>query len=92
MGEQFHSLIDVTIVYPHGAPSFWEVISRGLPEVVVRVRELPVPVEWFTGDYAEDSAFREGVHAWVRTLFREKDEEITAILASRAPSSGPPVR
>lgn len=92
MGAQLKGLVDVTIVYPHGAPTFWDVISRGLPEVVVRVRELPVPVEWFTGDYAEDPAFREGVQAWVRTLFREKDEEIASILASRTPSAGPPAR
>ncbi|MBK9375505.1 MAG: acyltransferase [Holophagales bacterium] len=92
MGEQLKGLVDVTIVYPHGSPTFWDAISRGLPEVVVRVRERPIPVAWFTGDYADDAAFREGVQAWVRRLFREKDEEIASILASRAPAAGPPAR
>lgn len=92
MGEQLKGLVDVTIVYPHGSPTFWDAISRGLPEVVVRVRERAIPVEWFTGDYVEDAPFREGVQAWVRTLFREKDEEIASILASRAPAATPPVR
>jgi 1-acyl-sn-glycerol-3-phosphate acyltransferase len=86
MGAQLQGIVDVTIVYPHGSPTFWDLISRGLPEVVVRVRERAIPEEWFRGDYAEDAAFREGVQAWVRALFREKDEEIDAILASRAPS------
>ena len=92
MGEQLKGLVDVTIVYPHGSPTFWDAISRGLPEVVVRVRERAIPVAWFTGDYADDAAFREGVQAWVRTLFREKDEEIASILASRTPAAGPAVR
>ncbi len=92
MGAQLKGLVDVTIVYPHGTPTFWDAISRGLPEVVVRVSERAIPVEWFTGDYTDDAAFREGVQAWVRTLFREKDEEIESILASRALPGGPTVR
>lgn len=88
MGAQLAGLVDVTIVYPHGSPTFWEAISRGLPEVVVRVRERAIPEEWFQGDYAEDAVFREGVQAWVKNLFREKDAEIGAILASRTPSAG----
>jgi 1-acyl-sn-glycerol-3-phosphate acyltransferase len=85
MGTQLKGLVDVTIVYPHGSPTFWDAISRGLPEVVVRVRERTIPDAWFTGDYAEDSAFREEVQAWVKALYRENDEEIASILASRAP-------
>jgi len=88
MGPQLAGIVDVTIVYPDGSPTFWDLISRGLPEVVVRVRRREIPVSWFTGDYAEDTAFREGVQAWVRALFREKDEEIDAILSARASSGG----
>ena len=31
MGEHFHSLIDVTIVYPGGAPNFWEFVCGKAP-------------------------------------------------------------
>lgn len=88
MGTQLKGLVDVTIVYPHGSPTFWDAISRGLPEVVVRIHERPIPEDWFTGDYAEEAAFREGVQAWTRELFREKDGEIASILASRGPGAG----
>ena len=27
MGEQFEALLDVTIVYPHGTPTFWQLLS-----------------------------------------------------------------
>jgi 1-acyl-sn-glycerol-3-phosphate acyltransferase len=92
MGTQLNGLVDVTIVYPHGVPTFWDVISRGLPEVVVRIRERAIPEEWFKGDYAGDAAFREGVQAWVKSLFREKDDEIVSIFASRTASAAPPAR
>ncbi|MBK6405449.1 MAG: hypothetical protein IPF66_10620 [Holophagales bacterium] len=81
----------MTIVYPHGSPTFWDAISRGLPEVVVRVQERAIPVEWFTGDYADDTAFREGVRRGEKAL-PGKDGEIASILASRAPAAGPPAR
>jgi 1-acyl-sn-glycerol-3-phosphate acyltransferase len=81
MGPQLSGIVDVTIVYPHGSPTFWDLISLGLPEVVVRVRRREIPAGWFTGDYAEDGPFREGVQAWVTELYREKDAEIDALLA-----------
>jgi 1-acyl-sn-glycerol-3-phosphate acyltransferase len=82
MGAQLKGVVDVTIVYPHGRPTFWDLISLGLPEVVVRVRELPIPAEWFSGDYAEDAGFRERVQAWVRALWAEKDEAIGSLQAA----------
>jgi 1-acyl-sn-glycerol-3-phosphate acyltransferase len=90
MGPQLRGVVDVTIVYPHGSPTFWDLIARGLPEVVVRIREQPIPAGWFAGDYAEDVTFRDGVQAWVIALFKEKDDEIAAILASRDPGPGAP--
>ncbi len=85
MGPQLAGIVDVTIVYPHGRPTFWDLISRGVPAVVVRVREREIPPSWFEGDYAEDAPFRAGVQAWLKALFREKDEEIAGILGSGVP-------
>ncbi len=82
MGPVLRSLLDVTIVYPAGRPTFWDLISRGLPGVVVRAREVPVPPEWFTGDYQGDGAFRERVQAGVREIWEAKDREIESLLAA----------
>lgn len=81
MGPQLAGIVDVTIVYPGGSPTFWDLISRGLPDVVVRVRPREIPPGWFQGDYVEDAAFRESVQDWVKKLFREKDAEIAALLS-----------
>jgi 1-acyl-sn-glycerol-3-phosphate acyltransferase len=84
MGETLRSFLDVTIVYPGGRPTFWDLISRGVPQVVARVREIPIPPEWFTGDYQADAVFREGVQTFVRRLWEEKDAEIGQVLAATA--------
>ncbi len=76
LGPSLRSLLDVTLVYPAGTPSFWDLISRGIPRIVVRVRELAIPEEWFAGDYQEDPAFRERLQTTVRRIWEEKDEEI----------------
>ena len=79
----------MTIVYPHGRPTFWDLISLGLPRVVVRVRELPIPGDWFASDYTENAELREGVQAWMRRLWDAKDETISGLLLPRDASAGP---
>ncbi|WP_417070141.1 acyltransferase [Niveibacterium terrae] len=73
MGEQFDSMLDVTILYPHGVPTFWDILSGGVHEVRVRVREIAIPRDLIDGDYERDAAFRARVQAWVHTMWQEKD-------------------
>jgi 1-acyl-sn-glycerol-3-phosphate acyltransferase len=80
MGEQFHSLVDVTIVYPAGAPTFWQFLCGRMPRVIVRARQVPIPPEFCRGDYEGDSAFRATFHRWLEELWAEKDRQIEALL------------
>ena len=82
MGAQLYSLLDVTIVYPGGRPTFWDLVSRGVPSIVVRVREIPIPRDWLTGDYEGDATFRDSVKEFVRRLWEEKDAFVTETLSS----------
>ena len=85
MGERFHSLVDVTIVYPGGRPDIWQFISGQVPEVVVRVRQREIPPALMTGDYGGDPAFRGRFLQWLEGLWAEKDAQIGQLLdASRA--------
>ena len=83
MGSQFQSLIDVTIVYPDGVPSFWTFASGRAGRIVVRVRELPIPAEFCTSDYTADPAFRARFHRWLAGVWAAKDAQIDALLAGR---------
>jgi 1-acyl-sn-glycerol-3-phosphate acyltransferase len=82
MGPQFRSLLDATIVYPDGAPTFWQFACGRVTRVVVRVRALPIPAEFCTGSYAADAGFRRRFGRWLDELWREKDGQIEALLAA----------
>lgn len=74
MGERFQSLLDVTIFYPGGAPSFFEMLAGRMRDVVVHLRERPIPADLAAGNYAADPEFRARLQAWIGELWREKDE------------------
>lgn len=80
MGEQMTSILDVTIVYPQGAVSFWDMLCGRLRDVIVRVREIPV-TETLQGDYFNDDAYRSWFQEWLNQLWHEKDARIAAIKA-----------
>ncbi|MDF2463953.1 MAG: acyltransferase [Ramlibacter sp.] len=80
MGERFRSLVDVTIVYPAGRPTFWDFLCGRTPAITVRARQLPIPVEFCAGDYAGDPAFRSRFQRWLDQLWHEKDVQIEALL------------
>lgn len=81
LGAKFDSLLDVTIVYPAGAPSFWEFLCGRVPTIVVRVRQVPIPAEFAGGDYAADTAHRKALQRWLQRIWREKDETIARLLS-----------
>ena len=86
MGDKFQAILDVTIVYPDGAPTFNDFLLGNVRRIVVRVRSLPIPRHLMQGDYAQDPAFREAFSQWVQQLWREKDDQITALLQSANPA------
>ena len=80
LGDRLTSMLDVTIVYPGGTPSFWDLISGQIDRVRVDVRAVPIDPAWQGRDYAEDAEFRERFQAFVRDLWAEKDRRIEAML------------
>jgi 1-acyl-sn-glycerol-3-phosphate acyltransferase len=80
LGERFDSLLDVTIVYPGGAPTFWQFLCGEVPGVVVRLSRVPIPPEFCAGDYQGDPRFRKAIQRWLQDMWREKDRRIEAIL------------
>lgn len=81
MGSRFRALLDSTIVYPQGAPSFWQFACGRTGPVIVRVRQVPIPPVFCTADYGTDAAFRRNFHRWLAGHWQEKDEEIDGLLA-----------
>jgi 1-acyl-sn-glycerol-3-phosphate acyltransferase len=80
LGDRFDSLLDVTVVYPDGSPSFWGFLRGDMTRVIVEVERRPIPHDFATGDYAGDPAFRKRVQGWLQALWSDKDARIDALL------------
>jgi 1-acyl-sn-glycerol-3-phosphate acyltransferase len=79
LGEKFHSLLDITIVYPDGIPTFWEFLCGKVKRITVRMRTLEIPKQFLHGDYEGDPVFRDAMHKWVQQLWRDKDKQIETL-------------
>ena len=86
MGEQFEALIDVTLVYPAGVPRFWDLLCGRVPQVVVRVRQRPIPDAVLGGDPVGDKAYRQRLADWTEAQWSEKDALIDRLKASPGPA------
>ena len=79
MGEQLHSIVNVTIRYPHGVPGFWDLLCGRLDAVQVRFEEVAIPENFIGHNYDQDEEYRQQFQAWVNQLWEEKDAQISAL-------------
>jgi 1-acyl-sn-glycerol-3-phosphate acyltransferase len=84
MGAGLEAILDVTLVYPAGRPSFADLFAGRVPEVRVDVRERAIPRELAGGDYQNDAAFRRRFQDWMNALWAEKDATIERMLREAA--------
>ncbi len=75
MGGQLHRMLDVTILYPEGIPTYWDYACGRVKRIQVHIRQLPIPAE-LIGDYTEDVGFRANFQQWVNQLWQHKDDQI----------------
>ncbi|MCA6063942.1 acyltransferase [Thalassolituus marinus] len=80
MGEQFSSVLDVTIHYPDFVPTFWEFMQGKMPRCTVLVEELPIPQDLRNGDYENDADYRSRFQQWVHELWEKKDAQLDALI------------
>lgn len=73
MGEQLHTMLNITIHYPDKNHGFWALLSGRVQRVVVRVETLAIPPELRNRDYLQDDAYRLQVQQWVGDLWEQKD-------------------
>ncbi|ASP40258.1 acyltransferase [Bacterioplanes sanyensis] len=81
MGDQFKSVVDVTIHYPDGAPTFWEFLQGKMTRCVVHIDEKDIPAALRSGDYENDDDYRQQFQHWVQSLWQDKDQLLTELAA-----------
>ncbi|MCP5170266.1 MAG: acyltransferase [Hahellaceae bacterium] len=76
MGDYIHTLLNITLVYPYGRPTFKDFICGRVKEVRMRVEQVQIPAHLLNGNYAEDAEHRENFKQWLHELWLEKDKKI----------------
>jgi len=81
LADQLDGLIDVTIVYPTGTgeappPTFWQLVSGQIPQIVVRAQQREIPAELLGREFRSDRNFRSDLQAWIDQQWLEKDATI----------------
>ncbi|MCW8040129.1 MULTISPECIES: acyltransferase [Acinetobacter] len=84
LGDKIDALVDMTIVYPDGAPGYGEFWLGEVPRIAVNLRKIEVPAWVLEGNYDEDAVFREKFQIWVDGLWAEKDQLIGKMKAQYA--------
>ncbi|TNL53669.1 acyltransferase [Acinetobacter bereziniae] len=77
LGDQIDALVDMTIVYPDGAPGYGEFWLGEVPRIAVNMRKIEIP-DWVPGgNYEDDAEYRQRFQNWVDQLWAEKDQLIS---------------
>jgi len=87
LGNDIDALVDMTIVYPDGAPGYSEFWLGDVPRIAVNLRKLDIPAWVLAGNYEEDADFREQFQQWVDQLWAEKDQLIEQMKAKYSTSN-----
>tara|TARA_R110000868_G_scaffold67333_2_gene199924 strand:- start:714 stop:1607 length:894 start_codon:yes stop_codon:yes gene_type:complete len=87
MGDKLHKLLDVTIHYPQGTPSFWQFVCGKVRHinVVIKVFSIEdlVKNDIFAADYFENPAQREKFQLWLSALWQQKDQDLKKLTMSQ---------
>jgi 1-acyl-sn-glycerol-3-phosphate acyltransferase len=80
MGGQLHQLIDVTIFYPAGTPSFWDFINGSVSKIKLHVDVKPLkglfPEDVKVMDYFENPEQRARFQQWLNQQWQAKDQRL----------------
>jgi len=76
MGQQFDSLLDVTIIYPEEQHSLWDFLCRRVKSIKVHIRQLPIPSQFTNSSLVEDDKIQLEFRNWLNDNWLEKDNLI----------------
>lgn len=80
MGDSIETLVDVTIAYPDGAPTFWDFICGRVKDIRMEIHTVEIPSHLKGRDYSADGEHRRNVKDWLAEQWRAKDERLERML------------
>ncbi|KTD16306.1 acyltransferase [Legionella jordanis] len=76
MGQQFNSILDVTIIYSNANHSLWDFLCRRMDVIKVHIRQLPIPKQFIGNSLLENQDTQEEFRNWLNRSWEEKDHLI----------------
>ena len=91
LGEDIDGILDMTIVYPDGVPSYGDLWKGDIKRLGVDLRYIDMPEGLFEsikqGGYENDEQTKAQMFDWVEQIWHQKDQRITDMLADFAEST-----
>jgi len=85
LGKEMDGILDMTIVYPDGVPTYSDLWKGNIKRLGVDVRHVEIPDALFdavkNGGYEHDEAIKAQMFAWIEEMWHQKDKRISAMLA-----------
>jgi 1-acyl-sn-glycerol-3-phosphate acyltransferase len=75
LGDFFHKILNITIIYPPRQVSLLDFLSGNIKKIVVEVETIPITKDWL-GDYENDRQFRIYFQRKLNELWEKKDQLI----------------
>jgi 1-acyl-sn-glycerol-3-phosphate acyltransferase len=80
MGERLSKLVDVTIFYPDGVPTYWDFVCGKVKSVHVNVNVYSIPKLFENGifgpDYFDNAEQKARFHDWLNTMWTDKNQQL----------------
>ena len=83
MGEQLQGLVNVTLYYPQGKPTLWDLLSGQIKRIVMRIEITEIPEQFIGKSYDQDMNYRAEFQDWVNQMWHEKDQQLSDLIAAQ---------
>ncbi len=80
MGEQLHGILNTTLCYPDGRPTFWQLMCGQIQRISLHIELLEVPKNFIGRNYATDADYRAEFQEWINQIWLEKDQQLTRLI------------
>ncbi len=74
--DALQSAIDMTITYPGGAPTFWQLVSGQVPKIKVQAVLRPIDPGLLGVDFRGNPEAKRQLKDWLESIWMEKDQAI----------------
>ncbi len=79
MGENLNKIVDVTIYYPEGIPTFVDFLCGKVKKIQVEVHTTEITKE-LTGDYFNDRTYKISFQKWLTQYWHDKDARLNNMM------------